>query len=227
MNQDKGEYPDTSENPWNRLSERVNRALWEAGLTKPEEIARLSNHAFLKQVPGIGRAALEEIRQVFPNPRSGGPKLVPRPDGRGALLTGGVPGNRGGCGAVPSKVRAASRAAYDELVPRLLKMGLGDGTIRLVGECENCGHTGEPITMDDVEAAIVAPKEQIRAADVLGKYGLGQAKGVDHEDLVEYVKTLGEQVQDVLESRLGTEHAEELCQAIFTQWRKESRDVLG
>lgn len=38
-------------------------------------------------------------------------KLVPRPDGRGALLTGGVPGNAGG-GRPPSLVRAALRESF-------------------------------------------------------------------------------------------------------------------
>jgi hypothetical protein len=46
------------------------------------------------------------------------PKLVPQPHG-GALLSGGVPGNRGGTGRPPSAVREIAREAYADRIPRL------------------------------------------------------------------------------------------------------------
>ena len=47
------------------------------------------------------------------------PALIPQPNGRGALLSGGMPGNKGG-GRTPDAVRhMALDASIDEVVPKL------------------------------------------------------------------------------------------------------------
>lgn len=70
-------------------------------------------------------------------------ELIPQPHG-GALLTAGVPGNRGG-GRPPSVVREAAREAFHVRIPILAKLA------------------------DD---ETISPAERISAIDKLGKHGL-------------------------------------------------------
>lgn len=60
------------------------------------------------------------------------PELVPQPNGKGALLTGGVPGNRGGTGRPPNEIRKRYRElnwkVLDELERRDLE-GMNDDTL--------------------------------------------------------------------------------------------------
>jgi hypothetical protein len=48
------------------------------------------------------------------------PALIPQPNGKGALLAGGLPGNKGG-GRPPDAIRAmAADASYDIVVPKFI-----------------------------------------------------------------------------------------------------------
>jgi hypothetical protein len=69
--------------------------------------------------------------------------LVPQPNGKGALLKGGVVGNRGGTGRPKSEIRKACAEAFDSRIPRLLEI------------------------MDEAST----PAEYMKALDLLGKYG--------------------------------------------------------
>lgn len=75
-----------------------------------------------------------------------------RPQPQGGYLQTGNPGNAGGAGRPPAAIRAASRAGYDELMPVVLKIG---------------------------KNARAKHSDRIRAADVLGKYGMGQPVSID------------------------------------------------
>ena len=47
------------------------------------------------------------------------PKLIPQSNGRGALLAGGMPGNRGGSGRPPDVIRKRCRDSFDKRIPIL------------------------------------------------------------------------------------------------------------
>lgn len=79
------------------------------------------------------------------------PVLIPEPDGRGALLSGGLPGNAGGTGRPPSAIREAARLMLDQ---RLSVLGeIADGEKR-------------------------KDSDRIRAIEVLGKFGLEESVSV-------------------------------------------------
>lgn len=50
---------------------------------------------------------------------NGHPHLIPQPGGKGALLSGGIFGHRGGGGRPPSVVREIARESFAERIPRL------------------------------------------------------------------------------------------------------------
>lgn len=57
------------------------------------------------------------------------PKLIPQPNGRGALLSGGVPGNKGSGGNIANKVRKQALELLQEHgVPALTDMIRDGGT---------------------------------------------------------------------------------------------------
>jgi hypothetical protein len=89
------------------------------------------------------------------------PKLVPRPDGKGALLTGGVPGNKGGTGRPPNEVRALAR----ELGYRSL------GAIdKVLAKIEAQLQEGKSVNTDLL----------LKIADHANKYGLGTRDTTEH-----------------------------------------------
>ena len=73
------------------------------------------------------------------------PDLVRQPHG-GALLSGGVPGHRGGAGRPPSVIRERCRGSFAERLTVLEEIA------------------------DDSEVPI---RDRLKAIDLLGKYGLG------------------------------------------------------
>ena len=79
--------------------------------------------------------------------------LVVPAHGRGALLTRGMPGNKGG-GRPRSKVKALSALEYEKRIPAL-----------------------GAIADDEAERAT----DRIRAIDVLGRHGGLQVKGLDRD----------------------------------------------
>ena len=119
------------------------------------------------------------------------PELVPQPHG-GAIYRGGVPGNRGG-GSRPSAVRRLARKAFARRIPIL-----------------------EAIADSPEERA----RDRILAVDVLGRYGLGQAKGIDEEEFEELVLELASAVQQRLQAALPPERAEEVLRQLLGDWRE-------
>lgn len=118
------------------------------------------------------------------------PELIPQPHG-GALYAGGVPGNRGG-GRPPSRIRGIARKAFGERV-------------RLLAE----------IADDGEESA----RDRIRAIDVLGRYGLGQAKGLEQEEFEAVVVGMGEALQRRLRGVLSEAEADRVLREVFEDWK--------
>ena len=80
------------------------------------------------------------------------PTLIPQPNGRGALLSGGIPGHKGGSGRPPDIVRKRCRESFDKLIPIL-----------------------ERIATDKLPKTSEKPRvrDRIMAIDTLGKHGFG------------------------------------------------------
>jgi hypothetical protein len=105
------------------------------------------------------------------------PVLVPRENGRGALLTGGVPGNAGG-GRPRSEVKALATAKLPRHVNTLDGIAEGIAYVTMREKCKKCGHeeTGNDLTI----ANQVKPGEQVRAVEALAKLADPQRAG-DHQ----------------------------------------------
>ena len=87
---------------------------------------------------------------------------IPQPHG-GALNSGGTPGHRGGGGRPPGRIREAARLGFDEKIDKLIEVA------------------------EDAEK----DSDKLKAIELLGKYGLGSAKG--HDDVL--VRRLAQVVQ--------------------------------
>lgn len=120
------------------------------------------------------------------------PELIPQKHG-GALYAGGVPGNRGG-GRPPSAVRQLAREAFEARIPMLADLA------------------------DDSQQRT---RDRIRAIDVLGKYGLGQAKGLDENEFEEVVLRMAEAVQlRTRASSLPSSEADAFLEAVLSDWKE-------
>jgi hypothetical protein len=98
------------------------------------------------------------------------PTLVPQPNGRGALLSGGIPGHAGGSGRPPSEVRKAARLAFDERLPSLAAIA------------------------DTAER----DSDRIRAIEALGHFGFGKelSAAVIRERLTRTIEIIREELGD-------------------------------
>jgi len=102
--------------------------------------------------------------------------LIPQSNGRGALLSGGMPGNRGGTGRPPDLIRQRCRESFDKRIPIL-----------------------EQIADDRLKKGSAQPKvrDRILALSELAKVGLGfgaqiVAAQVDTPDDHTFTLVLGE-----------------------------------
>src|SRR3954466_5133788 len=75
----------------------------------------------------------------------------------GRLLPGGVPGNRGGKGAVPRRLRTLCRDGWEQGIPRMVSIAAGD-------------------------ADGVSPGESVNAWKALGAFGVGELQAVQLEN---------------------------------------------
>lgn len=114
--------------------------------------------------------------------------LVPQEHG-GALLAGGVPGNKGGTGRPPNDVREKLKGVVEDGVGvvadilqgrpiQKLRISIASVVPHIV--CANCGEA--QVTPKDKESGAVeieatasaSPKDRITAFDVAAKYSVGQ-----------------------------------------------------
>lgn len=123
------------------------------------------------------------------------PALVPRPDGRGALYAGGVPGNRGG-GKPANAVRAAAREAFADRLPMLAALADGEVRTRLVGVCKECGaEDTKKLTEAELRAAFPTVSDRIYALRTLAMFSDLKDSGLPDDGLLQ---ELGQAVVDVV-----------------------------
>jgi hypothetical protein len=101
----------------------------------------------------------------------------------GGWLKVGNPGNNGGTGRPPNELRLAAREGFGKFIKKLNEM-------------------------EDREMGVL---EVARALDVCGKYGLGEAKVVVGEELVDAV------AQAIAEEELPSEVKDRLIERIFAR----------
>ena len=156
--------------------------------------------------------------------------LIPQPHG-GALHRGGVEGNRGGKGAVPSLVRERLVGSFEERIPVLERIADGEPVVRveiplaeLVGHlsCPKCGKAFMPDKPEDCAFVMIAgkqsarPGDQIKAVDTIGKYGVGEKHEISA--VSQEVKDRLRQTVELINSRESWQpHA--LLQGMEAIWR--------
>lgn len=131
--------------------------------------------------------AAKKQRKTAVNSGAKSAARVAQPHG-GALLTGGVPGNRGG-GRQPAILRELLRDATYERVDLLRQVA--DGKIK--------------------EASVT---DRLRAMEILAKYGLGTLKEVSVENVRERVAN----TLDVIREHCSPEQATSIITALRPVW---------
>ncbi len=96
----------------------------------------------------MGRTAKDTPKQ---------PTLIPQPNGKGALLSGGMPGNKGG-GDHPDNIRRAFRSdvaiAREKIMELLEADGLSPGEIIQYIDKAAKYSIGKPITRDELKGIL-------------------------------------------------------------------------
>lgn len=178
--------PDPTNPPWCYLPARTREALWKAGYTTPDAIAKLGGRQ-LRAIPGVGPAGARAVRKIWPDP-TGRPGKRPKKrvpvHGHGQLMTGDNLANRGGGAGMTARIRALASLEFGERIPRLAQIAddqLGD-------VCDACGRGAVPVTVS----------EMIRAIGELAKYGVGRPSDtgwqLDFERAKGFVRRLAEGV---------------------------------
>ena len=103
------------------------------------------------------------------------PALVPQPHG-GALLAGGIPGHRGAGGRPPSALREVMRLSLEKRIPVLEQLA------------------------DNAE---VAPRDRIKALEVLARFGVGSASEVETTHRFDTPPMTPDAARQALEERLA------------------------
>lgn len=126
-----------------------------------------------------------------------------------AITTPSVPAkaNRGGLGRVPTRVRRQAREGFARLIPRFIGIAEGEKVKQTVSVATPMGQV---ITSE--QDVIPAIKDQVKAFDLLGKYGFGE--NINPDD----VRTrLQIQCRAILEE-CGTELGERLIARLAKVW---------
>ena len=138
------------------------------------------------KAPRAVSTATSDTAQLETAKQSAMPALIPQPNGKGALLSGGVPGNKGG-GRPSSAIRETLRASFEKRIPVLEQVADGkpvdEFKIPFVNvlphvQCPRCKSQMEP---KDPETAFMIsirclrsarPGDRIKAVEAMGKLGL-------------------------------------------------------
>ena len=103
------------------------------------------------------------------------PSLIPQPNGRGSLLSGGMPGNKGG-GRPREEIRIKLRNLITTKGLRYLEDVL-DAPRSYLHQCSECGHGDviQPPKTDDIA---------IKCLDLSHRYAIGTQQEVEHTGMV-------------------------------------------
>jgi len=162
-------------------------------------------------------------------PRKRAPvEKVPQTHG-GALNRGGVPGNRGGSGPMPSQLRERLRGSFADRVPVIeaiadgkpvQKVKLALAHILPHVKCPACGAKGlQAATRGknvlQIEVTMSAtPGDRLRALDLAGKYGVGTV----HEVSIENVRERMRSTLAAITRHVTTEQLEKILTDIKPLW---------
>ena len=156
--------------------------------------------------------------------------LVPQRHG-GALLRGGKPGNRGG-GRPRSLVRddllqagheGAIATVHDMLAGKLVgrtRVSLFQIASKLT--CSGCGKRGQfegTADMGRLDISVetsATPRDRLRAAELLLRYGLGEAQGIDADAVREALAA----TLSVLRNRLSPERFSLIADELKPLWTR-------
>lgn len=152
--------------------------------------------------------------------------LVPQEHG-GALLHGN-PGNRGGPGTPPSRIRERLRGSFERRIRVLEQFADGEATekiklkLRDVADhltCPSCQHELE-IKEGSAEVTITVnvsaqAKERLTAIDLMGKYSIGSQRTTIHIDAVTDILTA--QI-DLLQRELPPKEAKRIIDLLEPLW---------
>lgn len=162
--------------------------------------------------------------------------LIPQPDGRGALLSGGMPGNRGGIGKPKSLVRQRCRDSFDERIPVLEKIVDGvpiehvqiplAAVVGLLTCPKGCGpmvpiDPGMALTQTVDATKSARASDRIRAMEQLGKFGVGERTEQVHTLVSPDIRGRLARMGEVIRSRPNWPTAE-LVEALRPIWSDDS-----
>jgi len=101
-------------------------------------------------------------------------EMVTPEHGRGALLTGGKPGNKGGTGRPPNELRGTLREILERGLPVLEGYIEGRVPVKMVGRCEKCGHDHEDYELLPTDLMLlqtVKATDRLKALEIAARYG--------------------------------------------------------
>jgi hypothetical protein len=154
-----------------------------------------------------------------------GTHLIPQPHG-GALLSGGVVGHKGGPGRPPAQLRGDFRDVAELGIDVLRGYVLGRVPVKMVGQCEKCGHEHEDYSLmpDELEALLGnAPKDsdRLKAIDTAAKYGGVQDLALVAEEMPESRTPDREDAKRVWDRVRRIESIEEMEKFLVENARKQ------
>lgn len=159
-----------------------------------------------------------------------GPKLVPQPNGRGALLSGGQPGNKGGTGRPPNEIRAMLRetvgghgSVVDDIASGKPIQRIEVPLLSLLphASCPKCGDrlvselsAGDQILITIEGKVSASPRDRIAALEYAARYGLGALKDIS----VDSVRERMQRTLDILQARTTPEQYVEIVRELQPVW---------
>lgn len=133
-------------------------------------------------------------------------QVIPRPNGRGALRHGSLPGNTPGTGRPRDEVRQSLlELATGKGVPFLDNLLDGRVRIRLVQICEHCGKKAKnahtPAEIEEVINSVrVSIDQRLKGLDQTLRYGLGTKDELDirsHPDVQKFIAVHAQATREI------------------------------
>lgn len=134
--------------------------------------------------------------------------------GRGRLRRGN-PGNSGG-GRPPDELRQQLRGSFGERVRVLEDFADAKVIMPIVERCPECGHEPEDQEERDPIEYVPKPEYILKAIDMMGKYGLGQAKDLS----VEVIQGLLFEQIEAIHAEFEPDLANRILSVIEPIWRQ-------
>jgi hypothetical protein len=148
------------------------------------------------------------------------PVLVPRPNGAGALLSGGLPGNSGGkpgrSGPRPGIVKTLAAAKLPKHVETLDQIARGEIMVTFAERCPKCGHVAR-----SKEPMKLSASERVRAIEVLKDFADTADLVVTNENAGTFLECIDRALTELVEPYI-IEQVHERSRELFKQSRKSA-----